>query len=481
MIRRRYLGGSAAVLGGLLAAACGEPTVRYVGQPQAGPAGPAGPAGAKGETGAQGARGAQGAAGAAGKIPTTVSFWSGIGANHPSGAARLDTLKLFNETMSEELNIIVDLSNSEAAAQGEGRVSEDKVKTMVAGGTPPDFYVLAYWSSAEFYVPGLTIDFDTELKTEKRYIVQKEDLFPHIRETATTAGKLQGMPSSTNNASIIYNKGRLQQAGVPFPPWDGSGQGQYTWDDFKVDLNKMQQQAGIMWAFSFRWTRWLWFLGTTGARPITDDGRKVTLDTPESVETLEYLKSIVDAGLSPPDGAGELYREAKNDIAYEHQGPFRIPTLRQANAPDFGVLHTPVHPVKREVFAQNGGWNSVVFKDIPLERRHAAAQVALWLSEPDAQVNHMILATTIPVSKKGLEHPKLQEYLKTDQHLKGFVDLAPYGWRLPGIPSSRTINSVGRDCSPIMKGEMGIQAWLTETQRELQVVVDKDQELISKL
>ena len=36
VIRRRYLGGAAAALGGLLAAACGEVEVRYV----QGPAGP---------------------------------------------------------------------------------------------------------------------------------------------------------------------------------------------------------------------------------------------------------------------------------------------------------------------------------------------------------------------------------------------------------------------------------------------------------
>ena len=46
-------------------AACGEPTMRYVGQPQAGPPGPAGPQGPKGATGAQGALGAPGAAGEA--------------------------------------------------------------------------------------------------------------------------------------------------------------------------------------------------------------------------------------------------------------------------------------------------------------------------------------------------------------------------------------------------------------------------------
>ena len=63
VIRRRYLGGAAATLGGVLAAACGEVEIRYV----QGPAGPAGPAGPQGERGAAGAAGAKGASGAAGQ------------------------------------------------------------------------------------------------------------------------------------------------------------------------------------------------------------------------------------------------------------------------------------------------------------------------------------------------------------------------------------------------------------------------------
>ncbi len=52
--------------------ACGEPTVRYVGQPQAGPPGQAGPQGPRGTTGAQGDQGAQGAAGKAAFNPVTI-------------------------------------------------------------------------------------------------------------------------------------------------------------------------------------------------------------------------------------------------------------------------------------------------------------------------------------------------------------------------------------------------------------------------
>ena len=67
-IRRGYLAGGAAVLGGLLAAACGEVEIRYV----QGPAGPAGPAGPQGERGATGATGSAGATGAAGQTQTIV-------------------------------------------------------------------------------------------------------------------------------------------------------------------------------------------------------------------------------------------------------------------------------------------------------------------------------------------------------------------------------------------------------------------------
>ena len=467
--RRRSLGGGAAVLGGLLAAACGEPTVRYVGQPQAGPAGPAGPQGAKGAAGAQGAQGAQGAAGKAAEAPIFLFYLSNLPETHPEGAARVANLEEFNET--NELNIRVDLESG-----GRGSTRLDKYKTMSAGGTPPDVAFLSYFDSVNIFASGATADLDQLLKTHKDWAAQRADIFPRMLESSMWGGKLAGMPVYTNNAGLIYNKGRLQQAGVSFPQWDGSGQGQYDWNGFKEDLARMQQQPGIDFAFSFRWTRWFWFLGTLGARVITDDGRKITIDRPESVETIDYLQSILKGGFSPPDGAGELYREAKNNIAFEHQGPFRIPTMRKNNAPDFGVLHTPVHPGKREVFAQNGGHNMAVFKGAGTtpKKQEASALVCMWMNSPHPQAQACIRATSIPVSRGALESKELQDYLKTDEQMKGFVDMAPYGWRYPGIPSGNQINRAGRDISPIMKGEIGVQAWLADTQSKLQAVVDKD-------
>ena len=53
-------------------------------------------------------------------------------------------------------------------------------------------------------------------------------------------------------------------------------------------------------------------------------------------------------------------------MIFEIQGPYRIPTMRKNNAPPFGVIHNPVHPTGKNVFANNGGHNLIVFKDIEL-------------------------------------------------------------------------------------------------------------------
>jgi hypothetical protein len=137
-----------------------------------------------------------------------------------------------------------------------------------------------------------------------------------------------------------------------------------------------------------------------------------------------------------------------------------------------------VHPVKKEIFAQNAGHSLAVFKEVPAERRTAAALVAKWMNAPRAQALVCIAAFSIPVSKGAMNAKELQDFLKTDEQYKAFVDLAPYGWRWPGLPSAAGLNTVVRDPSAVFKGETGIKAWLAETQRKAQVLVDADLALL---
>jgi multiple sugar transport system substrate-binding protein len=433
--RRTLLGGALAVPAVAAAAACGA---------ESGPPAPA-------------------------SSPVTISYHSGLPETHPTGAARLQLLEEFNRTSTQQ--ITVDLS------EGRATTSETKAKTLAAAGTPPHLFYVAYYSVTEFLVGGMTVDVDAELKGDKDWGRQRGDLFPSMLESSMWGGKVAGIPVDTNNQAMIYNTGLLQQAGVAAPK-----QG-WTWDDFKATVQKFLRPdvVPLSMAWAGTWRHWL---GTMGARIISRDSKKITADTPELLEVMQLYLDFLKRGiiLKTPDGQGalfETYQLAKNDTVFEVQGPYRMPTLEQKGAPPYLTIHVPVHPQKKQLSAGNGGWNVVVFKDIPLDRRRAALQTGLWMNAPYAQTQFCIRSINIPVSKATLESKEFQDYARANPAFKGFADLAPYGWRWPALPSYAKINKVADDgVIAIMKEEIGAKAGLARIQQEAQTLLDEDLRLL---
>jgi multiple sugar transport system substrate-binding protein len=399
--------------------------------------------------------------------PVTVVFMQNDSntAQRPEGSTRVNLLDEFTKTNAQQ--ITVDVQGAQATADN------DKIKSLVAAGTPPDLYYTAYYYPAEFYIAGMTIDMDSELKGDKEWGKQRADIVPAMLDSSSWAGKLISIPGYTNNQAMIYNIGLLQQFGVATPK-----QG-WTWDDFKTAAQKLLKPGivTLSMAWAGTWNHWL---GTTGQRPISKDVKKITFDTPEMLQVMEMYLDFLKRGIiqKTADGKGalfETYRDAKNDTVYEVQGPYRIPVIRQNKGPDFGTVHIPVNPTTKQVFASNGGHNLIVFKDVPTQKRAAAAQVAKWLNAPHAQAQMCINATSIPVSRSVGDTKELQDYLKTDAAFKGFVDLAPNGWRWPTLPSFSKISPIlDGAVTSIMLEQMGAKAALADAQQKAQQLLDAD-------
>src|SRR6185436_16118913 len=179
--------------------------------------------GAAGGTVALAACGAGGEAPAAkASGPVTVNFMHNDSntAARPEGFTRVQLLDEFSKTNTQKINV--------NRADAEASVPNDKLKALASAGTPPDLYYIAYYFPAEFYVAGMVIDVDTELKGDKEWAKQRADIFPSFMDSSSWAGKLIAIPGYTNNQAVIYNTGLLQQAGVA-PPKQG-----WTWDEFKT-------------------------------------------------------------------------------------------------------------------------------------------------------------------------------------------------------------------------------------------------------
>jgi ABC-type glycerol-3-phosphate transport system substrate-binding protein len=398
--------------------------------------------------------------------PVTVTFMQNDSntADRPEGNTRVALLEEFSQTNSQKITVNVN--------DAQANTSNDKLKALAAAGTPPHLYYIAYYFPAEFYLAGMIIDVDEELKADKEWAKQRADIYPAFLESSQWAGKLIGIPGYTNNQAFIYNLGLIQQAGLANPK-----QG-WTWDDFKEMAQKFIR-PGII-PLSMDWGTYVHWLGTAGSHVISKDNKTITFDTPEMLQVSELLLDMLKRGIyqKTPDGKGalfETYKNAKNDTVFEMQGPYRIPVLRQNKAPDFMTIHTPVHPVKKQVFASNGGHNLIVFKDVPPEQRQAAAQVAKWMNAPHAQAQMCIKATSIPVSKSATETKELQDYLKTDAPFKGFVDLAGNGWRWPTLPSYAKISgALGNMVTNIMLEQISPKAGLASAEKEAQTYLDDD-------
>ena len=403
--------------------------------------------------------------------PITITFMHNDSntAARPEGLTRVALLDEFTKTNTQKITVNVD--------EAQASVSNDKLKALAAAGTPPHLYYIAYYYPAEFYLAGMIIDVDTELKGDKEWAKARADIFPAFMDSSLWAGKLISIPGYTNNSAMIYNLGLMQQAGVPFPKPG------WTWDDFKATAQKFIRPGIIPLSISWN-SSWVTWLGTTGTRPMSKDNKKITYDTPEMLEVAQLYIDFLKRGITQKSADGkaslsETFRDAKNDTVFEQQGPFRSPVIRQNKGPEFLTIHVPVHPVKKQVFAVNGGHNLMLFKDVPLEKRQAAAQVAKWMNGTHAQAQMCINATSIPVSKGVAESKELQDYLKTDAAFKGFIDLAGNGWRWPTLPSYAKIFAALDGTLPmIMQDQVSPKAGLASAQQQAQQFLDEDVSLM---
>ena len=248
--RRRYIGGAGALLGGLLAVACGEVEIRYV----QGPAGPAGATGAQGARGATGTQGVEGTSGAAGKTivvdkPVTqivektivaaptrkVTMWTGFWRGGNMSDRGTGWTDLTNRWNAENENITFVLQ----PVAGQGNNTDEKIISNYAAGTPPDLVHTAYWSGGVYGVRDMLPELmETFIRHDKEYADSMDDFFPHLLESSMWQGKLWSLPQETNADLPYTNLAMVREAGL-----DKLQLG-YTWDDFVDYAGTIQTSLG---------------------------------------------------------------------------------------------------------------------------------------------------------------------------------------------------------------------------------------------
>ncbi|CAN5474354.1 sugar ABC transporter substrate-binding protein [soil metagenome] len=172
-----------------------------------------------------------------------------------------------------------------------GNGGKEKVIVQSLAGVGPD--VFDFWGEVDFdaYIrSGVAYDLTDELK--KRGIDYQKAVWPLALPWTVRDGHVYAIPANVGTDAIWLHKDMFEQAGVPLPK-DG-----WKLDDFVKTAQKMTQRDskgkitryGVVLDFNGGYLLWL---PSFGGKIWSDDGRKIAIDSPESIACLTFVRDLI--------------------------------------------------------------------------------------------------------------------------------------------------------------------------------------------
>ncbi|HFQ16081.1 MAG TPA: sugar ABC transporter substrate-binding protein [Rhodobacteraceae bacterium] len=318
--------------------------------------------------------------------------------------------------------------NAEAVPWG---TCQDKSLTLAAAGDPPG---LAYMGSRTLkQMADNDLILPVEIPAEQQAVYQ-----PGILNTVTSGGKVWGFPHAFSTKALYMNCDLIEAAGQ-------ACEAPATWDDFYALAKAVVDNtdaAGVGLAakdFDNTQHQFLNYLYSNGGKVLDPVTNEVLLNSPETVETLEFYGKLAEVSQEGPtawerDQLKELFNDGQ--IAMYINGPWG---RGQHNAD----INQKVVPVPHGPSGKSGTIlitdSIAVFKGSGTEE--LAMELARRLSSGEAQYDldqSWGLTPIMQYEKIGIENP----YYKDDPFWQVFVDGIATGGPEPLVTDFKSTQSV---------------------------------------
>jgi ABC-type glycerol-3-phosphate transport system substrate-binding protein len=355
----------------------------------------------------------------------------------------------------------------------------ERIKTAIAGGTQPDLYGGLYQSPAvELFALGAVLDLNAELRTDKDWAKNKGELIASNLEGCSWKGKLAMMPMMLAQQVLGINKQIMVKAGVPLP---ATG---FTWTDF-VELGRKVVQPGERWLMSwnYTWSAYNSWIYANGLAPLSADRTKVLYDTPQMLETLQWLHDLASAGqvfrpgpsTVPEFDSGTFVAESVNEAAAMQ--PPRYPNVDSGDGAGLFVTHFPLGPsnVRRQIITYANTYGLIALKSGDPKRVAAAAATAGWGARAEVQTKIAAASGHPPPNLTAAREEVLPARIKDNPILNKINEFGKHTYLTPNFPSwTKGMEVLTENFGRVMKGELRPRDALSDAQPKIQALVDED-------
>lgn len=205
-----------------------------------------------------------------------------------------------------------------------------------------------------------------------------DDFSEEVWDAGIYQDQRYGIPLDVHSLAMYYNTEHFEAAGITEPPTDQ--------ESFMAALDALQE-AGYEQPFWMPtlWPAHLMYLSLTwqnGGEPYAEDGSSANFAEPESVEALEWQRSIVEEGYSPSNVAIDsqyvAFKNGETSITWD--GIWQINDL-EASGMEWDMAPVP-QIFDEQLFWANSHQFFMTKQATGDENKYAASQVFLaWMSE----------------------------------------------------------------------------------------------------
>ena len=264
-----------------------------------------------------------------------------------------------------------------------------KLQTMIAGGDTPDIIRIAIEGFEVFRNEGLLEPLNAYEEKYPEWAAMVADNHEKLVAPLTVDGVTYAYGFEWNNVVTHINKNILAEAGLDMPPadWDYDEFLRYAKAmTFKRDDGAQVYGCNVSSGY-FETSAWLF---NNGAAILNDDMTECVINSPEAIETIQFLHDLIYVHKVAPVDAGEFLSD---QVGMQFAGRWPMKGYNESGFKSVDLQYLPTNK-KQQVISGFGMFPISTAS----ENKDDAYKLICWLSSPDSQ-RRIIDISGIPMSK----------------------------------------------------------------------------------
>jgi multiple sugar transport system substrate-binding protein len=374
--------------------------------------------------------------------------------------------------------IVADFEKANPAVKVKVDVSDwdsywNKLKTLYAGGTPPDVFAMDAPLYPDWVSRGVLLNMQPYLDKEPAVL---DGVYPVTLEAYKQADGYYGLPRDFQTIVLYYNKDMFDKAGVAYPTAD------WTMDDLRAAAKKLTldtdndgktDQYGFatdLWDMELFWSEAIW---SYGGDVLDADRTKTLINDGKARDAWTFINGMMREDKTMPDPtASEEYGGdpfAAGVAAMTTIGHWVVPQYAQLGF-KWDVAPMPKGPATRATSVNSAGF--VIAKDS--KNADAAWQFVKFAISDAGQQRLSELGFAIPIRESIAKSPAYLEQKTAPINQQVFLDALDYAKPKPTFKGYEEWASVvGDGLVPVWNGE-------AELGPTLETIVPQADEVLAK-